>query len=99
MDFLWHKIDEKEKEEIKNQAKLIMDNFSSTLKGTSKLSKVGKVGESLIERDYGEREEGVKAPLGVPQIAECGGNIDKKIMFDNAPEKHGDFIVAEKKSW
>ena len=84
MDFLWHEISEKKKEEIKEQAKGIMDSFSK------KLSKIdsGKLGESLIEREECEREE--------------GGNsmkIDREIMFDNAPNKNKDFIIAEKKSW
>ena len=95
-DFLFHKVDEKERAEIKKQAKKIMDSFSK------KLSKVGKVSESLIEREQGEREEEkgkVSAPLGVPQSTECWGKIDRKIMFDNAPEKNGDFIVAEKGGW
>ena len=36
MDFLFHKVSEKEKEEIKKQAKSIMDKFSE------KLSKIDK---------------------------------------------------------
>jgi len=84
MDFLWHKVTEKEKEEIKKQSKLIMDDFSS------KLSKVkGDVGESLIERDEGERDE---------EEGKCS-EINREIMFDNAPETRGDFIMGEKKKW
>jgi len=83
MDFLWHKVSEKEKQEIQKQAKSIMDDLSN------KLSKIGKkIDESLIERDDGERDE--------------GGNsieIDRDIIFENAPEKNGDFIVAERKKW
>lgn len=90
-DFLWHKVSEKEKKEIEKQVKSIMDGFSK------KLSKVDKkIKEPLIERDESEREE--------EKIKNC--EIDRKIMFDNAPDtlgkgtsKNADFIIAEKKSW
>ncbi|MCK4552870.1 hypothetical protein KAT80_01575 [Candidatus Pacearchaeota archaeon] len=83
-DFLWHKVSEKEKKEIKKQAKSIMDSFSK------KLSRVDmKISESLIERDEGEREE---------KEGECL-DLDRKIMFENAPNKNKDFIIGEKKSW
>ena len=83
-DFLWHKVSEKEKGEIEKQAKEIMDGFSR------KLSKVGKdIPEMLIERESGERIEGEKIDT----------KIDREIMFENAPNKNGDFIVGEKSSW
>lgn len=84
MDFLFHKVSDKEKEQIRKQAKSIMDDFSKEL---SKVEK--KMTEPLIERDEGERSEGKKS---------CN-EIDKKTMFDNAPDKKGDFIVAERKRW
>lgn len=84
MDFLWHKVSEKEKESIKKQAKLIMDNFSK------KLSKVGELKESFIERNECERDES-------DNNKEC--EIDRKTMFENAPKKNKDFIIAERKSW
>lgn len=80
--FLWRKVSEKEREEIKKQAKEIMDSFSG------KLDKVGKVEESLIEREECERQEG-----GRPM------NLDREIMFENAPNKNKDFIVAERGGW
>jgi len=53
MDFLFHKVSEKERAEIKRQAKGIMDKFSE------KISKVkSKIPEPLIEREEFEREEG-----------------------------------------
>ncbi len=83
-DFLWHAVSEGEKESIKKQAKEILDNFSK------ELSKVEKLSASVsVDRDDQEREEG---KISVPAI-------DRKIMFDNAPEKNGDFIMAEKKEW
>lgn len=82
-DFLWRKVSEKEKEEIKKQAKSIMDSFSR------KLAKVDKkIPEVLIEREEGEREEGGE-----------GLELDRKIMFENAKEKNKDFIIGEKKGW
>jgi hypothetical protein len=83
MDFLWHEVSEKEKNEIKKQAKEIMDSFSK------KLAKVGKVKESFIERSIDEREEGK---------VECA-EMDRDIMFENASNKNKDFIIAEKKKW
>lgn len=81
--FLWHKVSEDEKEEIRKQAKKIMDDFSE------KLKKVEKVEESFIEREEFEREENSDGSL----------KLDRKIMFENAPNKNQDFIVAEKKMW
>ncbi len=108
MDFLWHKVSEKEKEEIKHQAKKIVDDFSK------RLAKVAKIPEPIVERDEGEREEGhprvytkeVREPLRGSEKsgkrfllgAKCA-EIDKKIMFGNAPEKNKDFIIAEKGGW
>lgn len=83
MDFLWHKVSDKEKEGIKKQAKSIMDNFSR------KLSKVGELGESFVERDECERDEDSSKPC----------EIDRKTMFDNASKKNKDFIIAERKTW
>lgn len=83
MDFLWHKVSEKEKEAITKQAKDIMDDFSK------KLSNVGELKESFIERPEYERDE---------DSGKCS-EIDKKTMFENAPKKNKDFIVGEKKSW
>ncbi len=83
-DFLFHKVSEKEKEEIKKQAKKIIDDFSE------KLGTIGqKTSEALIQRDKTFREEG---GLG------CDEDFRKR-MFDNAPNKKGDFIIAEKKKW
>jgi len=50
MDFLWHKVSEKEKEEIKKQAKDILDSFSK------KLEKI-ELGEGKVERKSQTRKE------------------------------------------
>ena len=83
-DFLFHELSEKEKEEIRKQAKEIMDSFSE------KISKVKLDSEEIgIIRDKSEREE---------NSVECE-NIDREIMFENAPQKNKDFIVGEKGGW
>lgn len=105
-DFLFHKVSEKEKEEIKKEAKRIMDNFSKKL---SKIDK--KIPEPLIERDDFEREEYPTAPQQSPghpsqRNAKFKTQPDKeekedfrKRFFENAPNKNKDFIIAEKKKW
>ncbi|MFH1585826.1 MAG: hypothetical protein ABIB79_03600 [archaeon] len=83
-NFLWHKVSDKEREDIKKQAKAIMDDFSK------KLSKVNReMSEPLIERPEGDRPEGKQA---------CS-EIDRETFFANTPSKNKDFIVAEKKGW
>ena len=83
-NFLFHEISEKEKEEIKEQAKKIMDSFSK------KLSSIEEdIKENLIEREIGERKEGETKP----------NSLDRNIMFENAKSKNKDFIVAEKGTW
>lgn len=72
-------------EKIKSDAKKIIDSFSEKLSKVHVLDK-----EPIIERKDFERKEG------------DGENCDndfKKIMFENAPNKHEDFILAEKKRW
>ncbi len=85
MDFLWHKVSEKEKQEIQAQAKQIMDNFSE------KLSKIkDSLEDSSVEAEFGERVE---------EEGKSNENFSKELMFKNAPNKDRDFIIAEKKSW
>lgn len=84
-NFLFHKVSEKEKKEIKQQAKNIIEDFSKQL---SKLNK--NVKEPTIERKIQERKE--KNPR------ESDIEFRKK-MFANAPNKNENFIIAEKKQW
>ena len=84
-DFLFHKVTDKEKEEIKKEAKSIIDNFSKKLENLK-----SKTDETFIERDKCFREE--NKPL------DCDSDFRKR-MFDNAPNKNKDFILAEKKQW
>jgi len=83
MDFLFHSLSEKEKEEIKKQVNSILESFSEKL---SKIDHNG--GESFVERLNSEREEN-----GKPE------EISRKIMFENAPEKNEDAIIGEKGKW
>ncbi len=93
-DFLFHNVSEEEKGEIKAEAKNIMDSFSK------KLAKVEKnIPEPLIERDDFEREERNSSDNVLDLIERTKSFDFKKRIFENAPNKDGDFIVAEKKSW
>ena len=84
-DFLFHEVSESEKEDIKREAKEIMDRFSK------KLSKIKeKIPEPIIEREEFERVEN--------EGNECDDDFRKR-MFENAPNKNGDFVLAEKKKW
>lgn len=85
MDFLFHNLSEKEKEEIKKQVDSILNSFSTKL---SKLNAKGDA-DSFIEREKCERSEG----------GEKDSSFSRDIMFKNAPEKNKDFIVAERKKW
>jgi Asp-tRNA(Asn)/Glu-tRNA(Gln) amidotransferase C subunit len=84
-DFLFHNISEEEKERIRKEAKKIIDSFSE------KISKI-KISEEEpnVKRKEFERIEG--------DGQECDNDF-KKILFENAPNKNGDFILAEKKRW
>ena len=85
MDFLFHNLSEKEKEEIRKQVDTILNSFSAKL---SKLDKKEDI-DSSIEREKFERREGEKQD----------NSFSRETMFKNAPEKNKDFIIAEKKSW
>jgi Asp-tRNA(Asn)/Glu-tRNA(Gln) amidotransferase C subunit len=84
-DFLFHKVGEKEKQEIKKQAKDIIEDFSKKLAILDE-----DVKESIIEREKGERTE---------SKTEKSDSDFREIMFKNAPNKNENFILAEKKQW
>lgn len=104
-DFLFHNVSEKEREEIRKEAKEIMESFSK------KLAKVDKnLEEHEIDRDVREREEKIGKEEGLnptikPQPPSQDINKEKndfrKIMFENAPRKskNKDFILSEKGKW
>lgn len=84
MDFLFHKVSEQEKQKIKEQVKSLIEDFSK------KLSRIdSKEKEPIIERKECERTEGKN----------LDATFSRKIMFENAPEKNKDSIIAEKGEW
>ncbi len=85
MDFLFHNLSEKEKEEIKKQVDSILNSFSAKL---SKIDRKTEV-DSFVERKEFERKEG----------GEQDKSFSREIMFKNAPDKNKDFIIAERKKW
>ena len=84
MDFLWHQMSDKEKEEVKKQVSSIIDSFSKKL---SQIKDKIEVDDAILREDFERSEEG--EPL----------EISKRIMFENAPDKNEDFIIGEKKKW
>lgn len=77
-------ISEKQKEEIRQEAKRIIDNFAKSLDGVdAKTEKVKKIPGGYRGEGNGTR---------------CDEDF-RKAMFDNAPEKDKDCIIAEKKKW
>lgn len=83
MDFLFRKLSDKDREDIKKQVDSILDSFSKKLSSLKE-----KVDESFIERDEFERAEGGKAE-----------ELSREIIFGNAPDKNKDFIIGEKGKW
>lgn len=73
-----------EQEKIREQAKKIMDEFITSLdKAESAQNSFGEERE-IAMRDKLEKKE----------------NPDfRKMMFENAPRKNDEFIIAEKKKW
>lgn len=78
-------ISEKERQTIEAQAKRIMDNFAEALE-KAKIS--GE--EAKVERPESTREE---------TEAKEPDKEFRTIVFSNAPNKKGDFILAEKGHW
>ena len=82
-NFLFHEVSEKEKEEIKQNAKKLLDEFSSKLE---------KIKTSDVEHEKKEnlREEG----KGWETNKEF-----REFMMDNAPLVENGLIIAEKGNW
>ena len=83
MDFLFHKISDKEKTDIQKQVDSILKSFSE---------KLSQVQETEIEYET-EIKEFERNEEGEPLF------VSRKIMFENAPEKNDDSIIAERKTW
>jgi hypothetical protein len=102
MDFLWHQVSEKEKQEIETQAKSIMDNFAKALE------KVPNIKEKLVERAESTRKEkeGKEAHKEFRRIMfenfrnkDISDSDRKSKDFRHAPDTEGDCIKAEKGAW
>jgi len=81
--FEWREVTDKEKEDIKKDAKKLLDEFAS------KLSKI-KATEGYFENGVGFREEGNSWNTD-PEF--------RDLMFLNAPFVEDDSIIAEKGGW
>ena len=84
MGFVWKKVDEELKKEIKLKAKKILDNFSKSLEGIEDKKLL-----SVVERDKQVREE---------TKVKCDKEF-RKLFLENVPEKEDGFVLAEKKKW
>lgn len=82
-NFTWHKVTEKEKEQIQKDSKKLLNEFAS------KLSKI-KAPEGHYKNESGTREEGDGWTTD-PEF--------KSTMLANAPFVEDDAIVAEKGAW
>ena len=83
--FLWKKVSEKEKQDIKKEAKEIMDSFSKALE---------RVDSEDIETGVLRQEQMRKETKPANPDKEFRDKILK-----NAPNKDKDSIIAEKGSW
>lgn len=80
-------MEEKEKQAIKEEAKKLLEKFSKSLESV----KLGKGEEEWnVERASDRRKE--------KEGKSCDNDF-RKILFENAPSKDRDFIIAEKKTW
>lgn len=75
---------EEQKEKVRGEAREILGKFGKSLK------EVKMTEEGFKKKAGGYRSEG--------QGLESDGDFRKR-MFDNAPEKEGDCLIAEKKKW
>ena len=76
-------LDDKQKEELKGEAKQILDSFAKALAGVKLKLDSGKTSSE----GYREKSEAKR------------NTEFKKRMFANAPKKNEDYIIAEKKQW
>jgi hypothetical protein len=70
---------------IKEEAKKLLEKFSKSLESVK-----SEKGEWNVEREMDRRAE--------KEGKSCDNDF-RKILFENAPSKDSDFLIAEKKSW
>lgn len=84
-NFLWRKISKDEQENIKKEAKKIMDNFAKSLERVEK-----ELGDDFsVKREFQTRKE---------SYAKSEKEF-QEIFFENAPSKSANLIKAEKGKW
>ena len=83
--YLWKKLSDKEKQQIKQEAKKLILEFGDTIEN------LPDIPESVVEREKDVRGEG--------EEESCGSEEFRNLMFENAPRKKGDFIQGEKGGW
>lgn len=79
-------MDPNKQEQIKRQAKQILDNFADALASVEKEAKE----EAGVEREEFERKEGE---------GKCEDNEFRQAFLKNAPGHDDDFIIAERGEW
>ncbi len=84
MSFVWKKVSENLKKQIKKDAKKILDDFSKSLESIEDKKLL-----SGVERDKQVRSE---------SSVSCDKEF-KKLFLKNVPKKDGDYVLAEKKKW
>lgn len=83
MAYMWHSVTEQEKEEIKENAKKLLDEFSA------KLDKIKSV----------EPESDKKENLRTEGMGKLTNDDFREIMLDNAPMIEDGLIIAETGAW
>lgn len=83
-EMLWKRLSEEEKRKVEAKAKNIMLDFGRTLE------KLPKMQEAFVDRDDFEREDNNEKS--------CDNNF-RELMFENAPNKNNEFIIAERGKW
>lgn len=77
-------MDEKEREKVGKQAQELLEKFGKALEGV-------KLKEKKVEGKVGGFREEREGKMGDKEF--------RRIIFENAPEKNEDNIIAEKKKW
>ena len=77
-------MDEKRQEEIRKEAKQLLDKFAKVL------DKVKDTPEGNVEREEDRRKEGE---------GESGDKEFRKTFFENMPSRKGDCLQAERGAW
>jgi len=83
MDYTWHQVSEEEKEEIRKNAKKLLDEFSS------------KIDEIKIKEEKEDSKENLRKEGNGWKTDE---NF-REILAENAPEFDDNLIIAEKGAW